>query len=226
TCAYWCRCRVCNDLISFGIFCRNGFFKPHEIKWFQLLGDLLTCYGIISSVHITTDINIRANGLTCGGNLINHSLNLTGAGRPVVSIILLRIVPLVKVELDTCETHILAFFRGLRKIRGRWQIALVQSSITIDSDLVSEFSSKELINGYVEYLARDIPQCRLDRRQHCDIYPGLRSAEYSGASQVFKQAMIVQRISALESLLHHLHKMIGPSHCVDPFAPSVHILIR
>src|SRR5262245_20637525 len=107
-------------------------------------------------MHVTADVDIRTNGLPGCRYLIDHAFQLAWTSRPVVKIIFAWIIALVEVKLHCVEAHLLRLSSGLCKIGWGWQVLLIQRSITIYANLVSEFSSQQLIHGYAKRFACNV----------------------------------------------------------------------
>jgi hypothetical protein len=77
---------------------------------------------------------------------------------PVELIVLVRIVPLIQVELHCGVAVLLRFCGRLAELLRRRQPRLVEGRVEIEADAIAELPAKQLVDRQVQRLAREIPQ--------------------------------------------------------------------
>src|SRR5690606_15307473 len=141
------------------------------------------------------------------------------------SVVLIRIVELIQVELNGGKAHVFYPLRMRGKIlRGR-KVVLIKGSIAIDPDPVAEFATQQLINRNVQRLAGKIPKGGFNGRQHGDEHAGLRAFKEATPPDVFKQPVHVQRTASPDPPTHHLNEMVCSRRRIHGFATTPNILV-
>src|SRR5690349_17766646 len=74
--------RFSDVAIGLHIFSGDRFLQPHQAEWLKTLCNLLPRHGIIPSMHIDTDVNLRSDSFSNGCDLVVHSIEFGRAGRP------------------------------------------------------------------------------------------------------------------------------------------------
>ena len=149
-----------------------------------------------------------------------------GLGRPVELVVLVRVVPLIEVELDGGVAGLGGLASPPVRTAPAWAASPDRAPYPVDADAIAELPAEQLVHRHVQRLAGQIPQRGFHGRQHGDEHAGLRAPEDAALPNLLEQPMHVERTLVAKALAEALDEMVGALNGVDSFAAAPDALVR
>ncbi len=98
--------------------------------------------------------------------------------------------------------------------------------IAVHPDVVAKLTTQQLVDRYIQCFARPSPTGPTSIAVSTDnVHAPLCALKEASSPHVFKDAVDVQRILALDAFAHHLHQVIGARGSIYGFAVSYNVLV-
>ena len=145
---------------------RDGLFEPADVELSEGFANSHSGRDVVASVEVDEDLDVWSDGVANGAGDLD-AFSRRPAGRDVVSVLegcdVVELEEWVHLDGGVSVGDGLECGAGV----GFGGVSLVEPAVGVESEVVSELATEELVDGESESFAFDVPECDVDGGDEC-----------------------------------------------------------